>query len=58
MTPDRTLTFFEYAKTGIPLTIAGIIFMGLIGHKLVPARATSDVAVDSGENNAVPAWKQ
>ena len=58
MTPDRTLTFFEYSKTGIPLTIAGIIFMGLIGHKLVPARATSDVAVDSGENNAVPAWKQ
>lgn len=58
MTDDRTLTFFEYAKTGIPLTVAGILFMGLFGYKLVPARATEEVVVESGEKNDVPVWKQ
>ncbi len=58
MTDDRTLTFFEFAKTGIPLCVAGILFMGLVGYKLVPARATSEVVVDSGKKKDVPVWKQ
>ena len=58
MTGDMTLTFFEFAKTGIPLCVAGIIFMGLFGYKLVPARATDSVTMDSGERTDVPAWKQ
>lgn len=53
-----TLGFFEYAKTGIPLTVAGIIFMGLMGYKLVPARATEELLIDSGEKKDVPTWKQ
>ncbi len=28
--------FFEYAKVGIPIFIVGIIYMALIGHKLLP----------------------
>ena len=53
-----TLGFFEFAKTGIPLTIVGIAFMGIIGYKLVPARATENLTMDEGEKKDVPAWKQ
>ena len=53
-----SLGFFEFGKIGIPLCIVGITFMGLIGYKLVPARATGNVVVESGEKTDVPAWKQ
>ena len=33
-----TFSFFEFAYIGIPLTIAGIIYMVLIGKKLIPDR--------------------
>lgn len=53
-----TLSFFEFAKTGIPLTVLGIVFMGLVGYKLVPYRDTEDLVVESGEKKDVPQWKQ
>ena len=53
-----SLSFFEFAKTGIPLTIAGIVFLGLFGHKLVPDREPGDESVANGEKQGVPAWKQ
>lgn len=53
-----TLDFFEFAKTGLPLTVVGIAFMGIVGYKLVPARAQDNLAMDEGEKKEVPAWKQ
>jgi len=37
-----TFGFFEFSFIGIPLTIAGILYMVTIGHKLIPARAADD----------------
>jgi len=36
-----TFGFFEYAVIGIPLTVAGIIYMCTIGKKLVPDRGVN-----------------
>ncbi len=52
--------FFDYAKVGGPILIAGIIFFAFLGPKLLPNRTPSE---DSGfdENldfSNVPAWKQ
>lgn len=41
-----TFGFFEFAKIGIPLTIAGIIYMLTLGWKLVPDRGVDQEAVD------------
>ncbi len=41
-----TFSFFEYAKIGIPLTIAGIIYMLTLGWKLVPDREVDQEAVE------------
>ena len=40
----REFTFFEYAKIGVPLLIAGIIYMIFIGTKLLPVKE-----IDLGE---------
>lgn len=40
----REFTFFEYAKIGVPLLIAGIIYMIFIGTKLLPVKE-----IDMGE---------
>lgn len=53
-----TLSFFEYAKTGLPLTVIGILFMGVIGYKLVPERETVLLVMDEDDKNDIPAWKQ
>ncbi len=52
--------FFDYAKVGLPILIAGIIFFAFLGPKLLPNRTPGE---DSGfdENldfSNVPAWKQ
>jgi len=44
----REFGFFEFAKIGIPLTIAGIAYVLLIGKHLLPkGEAVSDAAVDA-----------
>lgn len=37
-----TFNFFEFAWIGIPLTIAGIIYMVTFGYKLIPDRITEE----------------
>ncbi len=56
----KEFAFFDYAKVGGPILIAGIIFFAFLGPKLLPTRTPSE---DSGfdENldfSNVPAWKQ
>lgn len=56
----KEFAFFDYAKVGGPILIAGIIFFAFLGPKLLPKRTPSE---DSGfdENldfSNVPAWKQ
>lgn len=41
-----TFSFFEFAKIGIPLTIAGIIYMVTIGYKLIPDRGVTEGTED------------
>lgn len=36
--------FFEYAYIGIPITVAGIVYMMFLGKYFLPAEATSEVA--------------
>ena len=52
--------FFDYAKVGVPILIAGIIFFALVGYKLLPDTKPSE---DSGYGNKtdfsdVQKWKQ
>ncbi len=56
----KEFAFFDYAKVGGPILIAGIIFFAFLGPKLLPTRTPGE---DSGfdENldfSNVPAWKQ
>ena len=37
-----TVTFFEYAKVGVPLLIVAAVFYALVGPKLIPAKDTPD----------------
>ena len=32
----KSFGFFDYAKVGVPILIAGIIFFALVGYKLLP----------------------
>jgi anion transporter len=42
-----TFSFFEFAWIGIPLTIAGIIYMVTLGYKLIPDRVINEQEVDA-----------
>lgn len=42
-----TFSFFEFAWIGIPLSLAGIIYMVSIGRKLIPDREVDMAAVDA-----------
>lgn len=37
-------SFFEYAYIGIPITVAGIVYMMFLGKYFLPAEATAEVA--------------
>lgn len=42
-----TFSFFEFAWIGIPLTLAGIIYMVTIGYKLIPDRGVDMAEVEA-----------
>ena len=55
--------FFEYAKLGLPILVAGILYFAFIGYRFLPAQ--SNVHVEEEEYNAfhnhhnpIPQWKQ
>ena len=56
----KSFGFFDYAKVGVPILIAGIIFFALVGYKLLPDTKPSE---DSDYGNKtdfsdVQKWKQ
>ncbi|MFV0333157.1 MAG: SLC13 family permease [Tropicimonas sp.] len=52
--------FFEYGLVGLPILLAGILFIATIGFRLLPDHATSDDDTSHlGEHAAeVPQWKK
>lgn len=52
--------FFEYAKIGLPILIAGILYFALFGYKFLPAsKGDSDSVFDEViDYSHVPQWKQ
>ena len=54
--------FFEYAYTGLPLLICGIIYFAFFGYKLLPDASkcahTETIYDDKVEVKDVPRWKQ
>ncbi len=52
LTIDVQMGFFDYAVVGIPVTIVSIIYMMLIGNRLLPDRH-SDVEVEDEEEGKV-----
>lgn len=53
--------FFEYAKIGLPMLIAGIIFYATVGYKLLPNKdnTAGDTAFDQVvDYSHIPKWKQ
>jgi di/tricarboxylate transporter len=46
-----SMGMFELAPVGIPIAIVGILYMWLLGQRLMPARADSAAEVEIGERN-------
>ena len=46
---DLQFSFFEYAWIGVPITVAGILYMIFIGRHLLPNREVTDFNVDNVE---------
>lgn len=46
---DLQFSFFEYAWIGVPITVAGILYMIFIGRHLLPDREVTDFNVDNVE---------
>jgi len=58
-----TFGFFEFGMIGVPLTIAGILYMVTIGYKLIPDRTGVAMVAESAAAKEVHspqgiAWKQ
>jgi len=56
---DGTLSvgFFEYAKAGLPLLLAGAAFMAFFGRKLLPARESPALAQYHGCDSRPLTWR-
>jgi anion transporter len=51
--------FFEFAKIGLPMLLAGIIYFVTIGYKLLPNRkADGEIEGKEEDYSDVPKWKQ
>ncbi len=52
--------FFEYGLVGLPILLAGILFVATIGFRLLPDHKVGEMAVDSqtAATTAVPQWKK
>lgn len=56
----KSFEFFDYAKVGLPILIAGILFFAVFGHKLLPNKKPSDDSTfdEKLDFDNVPKWKQ
>lgn len=50
--------FFEYAKVGLPILIAGIIYFAVFGYKLLPDAKLDEEVSEQQSFDHVPSWKQ
>ena len=52
--------FFEYAKVGLPILIAGILYFAFIGYKFLPEKqgSTESSYDEQKDFSDVPKWKQ
>lgn len=48
-----TFGFFEFGLIGVPLTIAGIVYMVTIGYRLIPDRTGVDNAPESAQTKGI-----
>ena len=55
-----THLFFEYAKVGLPILIAGILYFAFIGYKCLPEKqgSTESSYDEQKDFSNVPKWKQ
>ncbi|MDO4548334.1 MAG: SLC13 family permease [Clostridia bacterium] len=58
--PDMVVSMFEVAKVTLPLFIITVIYMMVIGYKLIPDRAAKEelAASDAETGKEVPAWQK
>ena len=52
-----TVAFFEYAKAGVPLLLAGAVFLALFGRRIVPGRPSEAVARYAPKSGASLGWR-
>lgn len=52
-------SFFEYASVGLPILIAGILFISTVGYRLLPDhKVDEDANVKEESYDHIPAWKR
>lgn len=52
-----TVTFFEYAKVGVPLLLVAAVFYALVGPKLIPAKESAGISGAQDTSAAGCGWK-
>ena len=52
-----SVTFFEYAKIGIPLLVAAAVFYALLGPKLIPAKDSAEAAKYAPKDELKTDWR-
>ena len=52
-----SVTFFEYAKIGIPLLLAAAVFYALLGPKILPAHASPEAEKYASKESRRTDWK-
>lgn len=53
---SMTVSFFEYAKIGIPMLIVVAIFLFFFGSKLINDRKTGDETIENPDYSDIPKW--
>lgn len=51
-----TVSFFEYAKIGIPMLIVVAVFLALFGSKLINDRDAGDATEEAPDYSSIPKW--
>ena len=53
---QMSVSFFEYAKIGIPMLIVVAVFLAMFGPKLIAEREAGDSAEETPDYSAIPKW--
>jgi len=52
-----SVSFFEYAKVGIPLLLAASVFYAILGPRLIPAKTSSEAVKYAHRDDVKPGWR-